>query len=93
MSIGELQKSHTSSSFPYQKLAGWLFLAGSIPMLTWVALVGVIAIPYPSFISLYGGSAIAFFLVGLGFLNNSRRLLSGALAVLLLAFLGWFVLP
>ena len=93
MSVGELQKRHSPSSFPYQKLAGWLFLAGSIPMLIWVALAGVIAVPYPSYLSLYGGLAIACFLFGLGLLNNSGRLLGGALAVLLLGILGWFVFP
>lgn len=93
MRIGELQKSDTSSSFPFRKLAGWLSLAGSIPMMIWVGLAGVIAVPYPSYLSLYGGPAIACFLVGLGLLNNSGRLIAVALVVLLLGILGWFVLP
>jgi len=93
MSIGELQKRHSVFPFPYQKLAGWLFLVGSVPMLVWVVLAGVIAVPYPSMLSLYGGPAIACFLFGIGLLANSQRLLSGALAMLLLGILGWAVLP
>jgi hypothetical protein len=93
MSIGELQNQHDIPIFPYQKLGGWLFLLGSIPMLVWVFLAGVIAVPHPSFLSLYGGPAIACFMVGIGLIANSPRLLWGALAVLLLGFLGWFLLP
>lgn len=93
MSIEELQKSRTFFSFFSRKIAGWLLLAAAIPMIIWIALVGVIAVPYPSYLSLYGGPAIACLLLGLGLLKNSRRLLSGALAAFSLGILGWFVLP
>jgi len=93
MRVEELQKRHSVFPFPYQKLAGWLFLLASIPMLVWVVLAGVIAVPYPSTLSLYSGPAIACFMFGIGLIANSQRLLSGGLAVLLLGILGWFVLP
>ena len=93
MSTAQAQKPQVLSGSLYRKLAGWLFLALSIPMLLWVLAAGVIAVPHPSFLSLYGGPAVSCFLLGLGLLKNRARLLWGALAALLLGGFGWVVLP
>lgn len=93
MSAVQPQEHHSVFPFPHQRIVGWVFLVGSIPLLVWVALAGVIAVPYPSFLSLYGGAAIACLFVGIGLLVNSFRLLSVALAILSLGILGWFGLP
>ena len=93
MSIGAIQRRGTFPTFRYQKLAGWLLLAASLLALTWVVLVGIIAVPYPSFLSLCGGPAIACFFAGLGFLTKRQGLLLAALAAFLIGILGWGVLP
>ena len=90
MSTAQVQKIPPSL---YRKLAGWLILVLSIPMLLWVLTVGVIAVPYPSFISIYGGPAVSCFLAGLGLVMNRTGLLWGALGALLLGGIGWVVLP
>lgn len=93
MSIEAHQNDDTFSRKEWKRIAGWLLLVISVPMILWVTLAGIIAVPYPSYLALLGGPSVACFLIGLGLLSNSRGSIFAALAALLLGLLGWLVLP
>ena len=71
----------------------WACLIAGIPLLVWVLIAGVIAVPPPSFMALYSGPALAAILFGIGTLMQSSKLVIISGMVLVLGIVAWALLP
>lgn len=93
MSIPHPQKSSDLSSSKFRKFAAFITIIISILWLLGVLAAGIIAVPPPSVLSLYGGPAIACLVLGLALPKNRSGLYLLALGILFLAGIGWVALP
>ena len=93
MSASHATDQPRSESSAVNRGMAWICLIVCFPLLVWVLIAGVIAVPPPSFLSLYGGPALAGILFGLGTLTKSSKLVTVSVVVLFLSLVAWAILP